>query len=260
MSNQKTKLTFKDLKKHFKSNAYYNSPNNAGEEGVDHINISIQSNTRLGKLLDPAYLKTINYRYIGKFNSVMSLWYWVRSPQLDDNYRRLTGHKLKMYAEANNVFANYVPNFKAIIAKATWLKIKSYPNILKEIKELDPKIKFYSYRVVKSSNLRICTNYAVLIIDIADEIVKAVKEDREPNFDLFVDKPHLAGLDYLEGVLLKILPMEKIEEMKKQEVEAEAESEAEAETEAETEVEVEPETEAEVEAETEVNRETVESN
>lgn len=211
-----TKISFKDLKKQFKSNAYYNAPNNAGKEGEDHINISIQSETRLGKLLDPAYLKTINYRYVGKFNSVLSLWYWVRSGTLDDNFRRLTGQKLKMFAEANGVFGNYVPNFKAIIAKATWIKVKGYPNLLKEIKDLDPKVKFYSYHVVKSSGLRICTNYAAMIIEVVEEIVKAVKEDREPNFTLFTDKPNLAGLDYLEGVLVKIMPKEKIEEMKAQ--------------------------------------------
>lgn len=214
--SSKNKVTFKDLKKQFRSNAYYNSPNNVGKEGVDHINISIQSETRLGKLLDPAYLKTINYKYVGKFNSVLSLWYWVRSANLDDNFRRLTGAKLKMYAEANGVFGNYVPNFKAIVAKATWTKIKGYPNILKEIKELDPKLKFYSYHVVKSSGVRICTNYAAMIIDVIEEIVKAVKEDREPNFDLFADKPHVAGLDYLEGVLTKIMPKERIEDMKAQ--------------------------------------------
>ena len=226
MMSGKQKVTFKDLKKQFKSNAYYNSPNNVGKEGTDHINISIQSETRLGKLLDPAYLKTINYRYVGKFNSVLSLWYWVRSPSLDDNFRRLTGQKLKMYAEANGVFGNYVPNFKAIVAKATWIKIKGYPNVLKEIRELDEKTKFYSYHVVKASGVRICTNYAAMIIEVVEEIVKAVKEGREPNFELFVDKPHVSGLDYLEGVLTKIMPKERIEEMKKLD-EADAEPEAE---------------------------------
>lgn len=213
------KIGFKDLKKQFKSQAYFNSPNNAGKEGTDHINISIQSETRLGKLLDPAYLKTINYRYVGKFNSVLSLWYWVRSTNLDDNFRRLTGSKLKAYAEANGVFGNYVPNFKAIVAKATWVKVKGYPNLLKEIKELDANVKFYSYHIVKSSGLRICTNYAAMIIEVVEEIVKAVKENREPNFELFADKPNVAGLDFLEGVLAKVMPKEKIEEMKAQNVE-----------------------------------------
>lgn len=231
-TNSNNKVTFKDLKKQFKSNAYYNSPNNAGKEGVDHINISIQSETRLGKLFDPAYLKTINYRYVGKFNSVLSLWYWVRSPNLDDNFRRLTGAKLKMYAEANGVFGNYVPNFKAIVAKATWVKIKGYPNVLKEIKELDSNVKFYSYHIVKASGLRICTNYAAMIIEVIEEIVKAVKEDREPNFALFVDKPNVADLDFLEGVLAKVMPADRIKEMKELGA-AEAEEKAQADAPAE---------------------------
>jgi hypothetical protein len=52
-----------------------------------------------------------------------------------------------------------------------------------------------------------------------------VKEDREPNFALFADKPNVAGLDFLEGVLSKVLPKEKIEDMKVQGA-AEAEEKA----------------------------------
>ena len=210
----KDKISFKDLKKQFKPTAYFNSPNNFGDEGVDHINISIQSSTRIGKILDPVYLKSITYNHVGKFSSVLSLWHWIRSSDLDDNYRRLSGNELKSYAEANGSFGNYVPNFKAIIGLATWLKVKSYPYILRDIKELPDNIQILSYSVVKSSNLRICTNYAAIIIGIAKEIIAAVKEDREPDFDKMVDKPNLAGIDYLEGVLVKILPAEKIAQLK----------------------------------------------
>lgn len=214
---QKSKLNFKDLKKQFKTNAYYSSPNNFGVEGDDHINISIQSELKLGKLLDPAYLKTFTYPCIGKFSSVLSLWYWVRSADLNDNYRRLTGNKLKMFAEANGVFGTYVPNFKAIIGQATWIKIKSYPSVLKELKELDPNVKFLSYHIVKSSDLRICSNYAAMIIDIVHEIVNAVKEDKEPDFNHLADNPNLVGLSYMEGVLSKVLSEEKIKELKENE-------------------------------------------
>lgn len=208
------KLSFRDLKKQFRSSAYYNNPNNFGKEGEDHINISNQSETRLGRVLDPSYLKVINYRHAGKFNSVLSLWYWVRSKDLDDNFRRLTGRKLKLYAKNNGVYGNYVPNFKAIIAYATWLKVKSYPEVLKALKEMPDDMKFLSYHIVKSSNLRVCTNYASLIISIANEIKRAVKEGVEPDFDKFVDAPDKAGLLYMEGVLSKILTDEKINELK----------------------------------------------
>ena len=211
---QQKKMDFKELRKKFRASAPFNHPNSFGKEGEDHINISIQSETRIGKIFDPAYLKVINYKHIGKFNSVMSLWYWIRSSNLDDNIRRLTGRNLKIYAETKGIFNKFVPNFKAIIGQATWIKVRSYPNILKEIKELDPNIKIISYNIVKSSGLRITTSYAPLIIDIAELIIKAVKEDKEPDFTPFVDNQEKAGLCYLEGVLEKVMPPEVLERMR----------------------------------------------
>lgn len=211
---QNKKMDFKDLRKKFRASAPFNHPNNFGKEGIDHINISIQSETRLGKIFDPAYLKVINYKHIGKFNSVLSLWYWIRSPDLDDTIRRLTGRNLKTYAEANGIHNKFVPNFKAIIAQATWIKIKSYPNILKEIRDLDPNIKLLSYHIVKSSGLRIVTSYAALIIDIAELIIKAVKEEKEPDFTVFVDTKDKAGMVFLEGALERVMSKEVLEHMR----------------------------------------------
>lgn len=196
--------------------SYFNYPNNYKGEGEDHINVSIQSTTRIGKLLDPAYLKVINYQYAGKFSSVMNLWYWVRSKDLNDEIRRMQGHDLKTYAEKNNLFNNYVPNFKAIILKATWIKVQSYPGVVAEIKQLPDDFPLLSYHIVKASGLRICSNYAMMAITIAGEVIKAIKEDREPDYSQFIDSPKLTRFDYLEGVLSKVLPPEKLDELKPQ--------------------------------------------
>jgi len=225
--NNDRKLSFKDLKKQMKTTAYYSKPNDFGVEGEDHINISIQSETRLGKILDPAYLKSINYRFIGKFASVMSLWYWVRSPDFDDRLRQLTGRNLKMYADQNGLHNNYVPNFKAIIGMATWQKIKGYPAILKEIKELKEGTKLLSYHVVKASDLRVCTHYAEMIIKIGNIIVDSVKAGAEPDFSELADDKSKTGLMFMEGVLIKLFGNEqKVEALK----EAEAKNAAEAES------------------------------
>lgn len=216
--NTRKKTSFKDLKKQIRPNEYYNHPNNFGEEGDDHLNISIQSKNFLGMLFDPAYLRTIHYPYIGKFSSVMSLWHWVRSADLDDNFRDLTGRRLKMYAEANGTFGKYVNNFKAIIAQATWIKIKTYPNVINEIKNFPDDFKFLSYHILSSSELRLCTNYAGLIIDIMTVITKAVKNDEEPNFDCFCDKNGDTSLKYLTSVLSKVMPPAKIKAMKEAEI------------------------------------------
>lgn len=220
----KKKLNFKDLRNQFKTNIYYNHPNNFKEEGEDHININFTSNSKIGKIFDPSYVKVINYHHIGKFSSVLNLWHWLRSDDLDDAIRRMSGYNLRLYTDANNSgFSKKIPNFKAIIGLATWYKIKSYKNIIKEIKELDPNIKFLSYYTVKSSNLRVCTNYASLVVDIANIIVKAIREDTQPDFSSLVDDKNNTGLLYLEGFLSGILPIEKIEEMKKIEIAEEPE-------------------------------------
>lgn len=210
---QKKKMNFKDIRSQMKTKAYYNHPNDFGKEGEDHINIWFNSDTRLGKLLDPGYLKTINYNFIGKFSSVQNLWHWIRSTTLDDSIRRMNSYNLRMYASSNGHKFRHVPNFKAIIGSATWYKIKGYKYILEDIKNLDSDIKFLSYYVMKSSGLRVCSNYATMMIEIANIIVDAVKNDKEPDFTPLCDAPEKTGLRYLEAFLEDILPPEKLQEL-----------------------------------------------
>lgn len=201
---KRNKIVLADLRKELQHSAPYSKPNNFGPEGVDHININAQSNLMIGKMLDPVYVSVFHYKHIGRFASVMGLWYWLRSEDQDDVYRQLVAYRLKRYADSKSSRGNYVPNFKAIIAKATWMKIKDNRLLREEIKKLDPTIALISYYSIKSSNVRICTNYAYVIVDIATEMIKAVKEDREPDFNLFVDKPRLATKGFLEGFLQRI--------------------------------------------------------
>lgn len=214
--SQVRQQNFKEYKRQVNDDAYYHRPNDFLKEGEDHINLSIQSTTRLGKVFDPAYLKVVNYPYIGKFCSVFSLWSWLKADAVDDSLRRLTGPQLRKHVRYKKMSMSSVPNFKAIVAYATWMKIKDYPSLLEEIKKLSPEVKLLSYDLVKGSELRVCTKYAPLIISIANHIVAAVQEDREPDFSEFLDKPHLSALNYLEGALEKVFPKEKIEALKSQ--------------------------------------------
>jgi hypothetical protein len=197
-----------------KQNAYYSFPNSYAEEGVDHININIQSNLAIGKIFDPGYVKVINYPYIGKFQSVSSLWYWLRSEKFDDALRKLTGKALKDFARNNSLYHKQVHNFKAIIGYATWIKVKHYPHIIDQIKKLDDKVVILSYHVIKSSGVRVCSNYAEFIIDIANEIIAAIKESREPDFVKFANKPDLVDFNYLEGFLSTFKTPQEIQEMR----------------------------------------------
>ena len=204
----------KDHQSKVTQNQYYNFPNSFKKEGVDHINISPMSETKLGKILDPSYVKVINYPGIGKFNSVINMWYWLRSTNLDDSIRRFDKRSLDNYKKVNfDIFKVYVPNFKAIIGYGTWLKIKNNAPVLEEIKNLDDNIKFISYKVVKSTNIKISTSYAVIMNAVANAIVKAVKEGRDPDFTSLSDKPDVGRFFFLEGFLSRVIPAEEIEKL-----------------------------------------------
>lgn len=156
-------------------------PNKFSKEGLDHINISSKSLTRLGKMLDPSYGKVIYYPGIGKFSSVLNLWYWVMSDPLDDSLRNLSGHKLTNKIKSINTKRVY--HFKAIIAYATYLKLKEYPDILEEIRTLRDDIVFLSYYTPPHSLVRVTSAYAKVIVEIISEVVKQIKLDKtEPDF------------------------------------------------------------------------------
>lgn len=195
--------TFKEHKRSFHLDAAYNKPNRFKAEGIDHVNISVLSNNKLGRFLDPGYCINIDYPSIGKFRSILSLIYWLKSPDLDDKIRVLTGTKLNIYVREKSLKNKRLPNYPAILAFATWLKIKQRPDILEEIKNFPDDFTLLSYRVNAVSGIRIATGFAPRIVPIMEEIVLAVKEDREPNFDLFVTNSKEAGVYYLEGALAK---------------------------------------------------------
>lgn len=193
--------TFKDLRNRSNISAPYNKPNQFKVEGEDHINVSLQSKTKLGRLFDPGYCLNLEYPHIGKFKSILALGYWLRSPDLNDSIRTLSGSKLKNYVKDHDLHGKRVPNYTAIVAKATWLRVSARPDVIEEIKNLPDDIDILSYSVHKTSNLRITTNYAPMVVAITKEIIRAIKADEEPNLDMFVQDKSCSGMDYLEGIL-----------------------------------------------------------
>lgn len=202
--------SFKSLRDQIKANDYFNRPNEFKEEGVDHINISMSSGSHLGKVSDPAYVKTLNYRNIGKFTSVLNLWYWLRSDDLDDNLRKLVGTRLRKYGDSKGRSSGrqHVPNFKAIIGHATWLKLRQYPALLEELRNKPDNVKYLSYNLIKGSGIRVSTNYAGMVIEIMDIITDAVKKGVDPDFTPLCDNKDQAGLHYLEGFLTRLVTPE----------------------------------------------------
>ena len=215
-STQRQRYGLSDLKRIAPKNntrQFFNMPNTFGEEGEDHINISTRSISQLGRLLDPDYVKSFSYPHIGVFSSVMSLWYWLRSPDMDDSLRKMTGTTLRQYSRNNRLDQVYTPNFRVVIGIATWLKVKEYTNILNEIKKMPKDTVFLAYHHVNGSQVRMTNNSASIIVPIAEEIFRAVHEGREPDFSQMADRSHLSGLSYLHGALKRFMPETRIKNM-----------------------------------------------
>lgn len=198
---------------------YFKQPNDVYVTNKEHINIHITSTRKLGKVLDPNYIKVINYPYIGKFSSVKSLWHWLHGSynetiEDDDQVRKLVGPGLVAYAKKHKLYGKHIPNFKAIIAYATWLKLKDYPDLLEELKSLDASTVFLSYTCVKNSELKIATSYAGLMVQTVDSIQNALLKNKEPDFTELMDRGMCSGLFFLEPYLRKKLPNNELNELK----------------------------------------------
>jgi len=182
---------------------YYSSPNNYKEEGVDHININIHSKFQIGKVLDPNYIKVINYPYIGKFSSVKSLWHWLQSEPKDDKIRKLVSTELTNYVKENKLYGKIIPNFKAIVGYATWIKLQQYPTCMEELKNLSDDIALLSYYVHSKNKLRVVNSYASIMVNIGIEIRNSLKQNLEPDFTKFADKNASTDLNFLYPHLTK---------------------------------------------------------
>ena len=185
------------------ANKDINKPNNFGKEGEDHINISVQSNFPLGRMFDPGYCANLDYPRLGKFKSVLTLVYWLKSSTKDDRIRGLRGKSLTKYIRDNKLTNVKLPNYKAIVLKATWLRIISNPDIVKAIKELPSDIAVLSYLTDRNLGVRITNLYGKHVTDIAIEVINAVKTNTVPNFDKYVDTKVEGALDVVDAVFKK---------------------------------------------------------
>lgn len=154
----------------------------------------------MGHLLDPAYYKTLEYPHLGKFGSVMNLWYWIRSDPCHDAFRRATGSKLRKQLELHNN-DSFVYNFVAIIANATYIKLQEYPAVIDEMRRMPKEKVFLSYYVPPGSKLRVCSNYADVIVPIANHIRSSLVHGVEPDFAIFTKEDADCSLDFVGGYL-----------------------------------------------------------
>ncbi|MEM5877654.1 MAG: hypothetical protein QXF12_02115 [Candidatus Aenigmatarchaeota archaeon] len=196
------------------------SLNNLKEEGADHINVSPLSRLALGRILDPQYPLPVNYPHVGRFRSVLSLWYWVRCKDHNDSPRHLVGRALKALAKELDLVK--VNNFNEIIGLATSLKI--YQNFrdervkraIDELSKLPPDARVISYITLKSG-IRTSTSYSGVVVPGAQETISWMRRyylegDKSARPSFFKDGDSLFGL---KDTLTRFLGPDKVAELER---------------------------------------------
>ena len=179
----------------------YQSPNQFGAEGVDHFNISADSQSQLGRVLCPGYHKTLNYPHIGKFASVHNLWHWLKYKPTDDRFRKLSYRQMRVLIEQEQPATSFVPNFKVIIGHATYFKLLSDPELIRQIKNSGGHKVPLSYYYPRKCKTRVINGYASVMVPIASHIIDCVVSGRTPDFRHLADHPSRADLYGLEGFI-----------------------------------------------------------
>lgn len=190
-------------------------------KGKKELNIHISSDNRLGKVLDPSYIKVIDYPYLGKFSSVKSLSHWligVYSGKIkeDDIVRKLVAGKLTNYVRKQKLYGHIVPNYKAIIGYATWLKLKEYPELVKQLKKMESDTDVVSYSIESSTGLRIPTSHSNVLSQVVRLMKSTLESVGEPDFSSLTPSIDHKQLLYTQPFLCKIRSKEEIEKLKQQ--------------------------------------------
>lgn len=179
---------------HHKKGGKFNQPMTAptGKDGVDHINIFEGAVTDLGKCLSHSNQLRFQHKLYGGFSNIESFWYYIRTEEHDDRVRKLTGNKLKVFAD--EMTPRRVKNFMAIILDANWQRICQYPELKAAVKENTLPFECYSY-LKRQDGIRQRPPHAHWMIPLFEEISLALKEDREPNLTKFLDDPKIGLYD-----------------------------------------------------------------
>lgn len=167
-----------------------------GVDGVDHINIHNNAATELGKFLDMNSHSPFVHPDAGNFQSVGGLWHYIQTRPLMEEFRILSGarvraqaKKMKEEAKGNPDAPRHTPidGFRTIIADALWYKVTQNSNAVRMMAESTLPFEHYfrqgdlGIRQYPSEGYWICAAY--------EEIRRVIKHrlatgdvDAQPDF------------------------------------------------------------------------------
>lgn len=140
-----------------------------GEDGVDHINLSMQGATELGAALSFGFDLPFESEKFGAFPSVEAFYAWLVAETNQDDFRTARGHSIR-YKLANYGITANVKNVAYLMAIATWEKITQNEKLLKAFYECDLEFESYYVRRTAVSSLRVRTDDACWFIPVMEMI------------------------------------------------------------------------------------------
>lgn len=169
------------------------------EDGVDHINISMAGKTQLGKALDMMAPIGFTHPKFGHFRSVAGFWYWLTREGHDDQFRTRLGPSLKKYGDSFKYIR--VPNFRAMVIEATWLKLQQNPHVMRNLYDSELPFDCY-YHYGRENGVPIRHNFTNWLVEGFNCIRTALHSQTEPDFSVFQDDP--AGTDIYKKFMIMV--------------------------------------------------------
>ena len=158
-----------------------------GQDGKTHINTGDQAKTPLGRMLSQSYNLPFNHSLLGEFKCINGFWSYLTAKTRNDRVRHLSGTELRNYSK--NGDSRRVDNFIYILLGAQWEKINTHPKLKTALKESTLPLDCYYITKKEEYDLRVRPRHADWMIWGFEEMRKALKEDREPNFKPVMDDP-----------------------------------------------------------------------
>ena len=171
----------------------YSDVNALIADGKDHINIWHAAETDLGAVLDFNSPLELTHSIFGYFDNMTAFWFYMQSKERDDRLRGM--NPISAVRFGRKMESTRVVNFRAIIADSNWQRIKSKPALIAMLKRSD--LPFDCYRVEYDTGLRIRPPFFGWLLWATEEIRKALKEDREPDFTCLLDEHGTGIYDYV---------------------------------------------------------------
>jgi hypothetical protein len=171
------------------------APDTIGVDGVNHINIYEGGATELGKALTHSIHIGFVHQVFGRFGSIETFWHYIRSVERDDRMRNMPHNKLLKFSE--KLQTQRIPNFYALIMQANYDKINQTPEILNAMRDSSLPFDYY-YMYKRKDGIRIRRTFAHWVVPGFEEIRKALKEKRQPDFTFLITEP---TIDINEGAI-----------------------------------------------------------